>query len=441
MLGLLQRNEATTVFQLFRPSQLRADIAVVGPTIWATGLQIVSAKGEARTSVNDMLNVTSQVASVAYLYLLICYILASFTLGYLIVYRNQAQTYVSAMLESKWNLLTTLVDQENFKTSFWTCRILWTSFCIAIFFLIFGVLLNLMSVDGVVGQTPQRIDRVIDLFQGVYSKARVFMLTSFYYFESVTSAPKKSQLGMLYRRMRDTDDCSDTRTCNFNYADPRNATSAWNILESFNYAFNHLGNGFLVDEQMFDTLLKPYICVALPKLGSSMHYTSDKMESDYASVYFSRTTDPRVVRRMSYRLTSILIEAAVTKIGLLELLRLMSENGPVAFNETSFRMCREGVRLDGDGAPSTALSLTLFRKTCWLSIVGLVMAVIALSTECWAQRSAGPRCSRIGERCGKAMFKSNAIQLMGQQGNWAWNRIQAWSSLEETPTLNFSPVA
>ncbi|KAI1286179.1 hypothetical protein HDE_11162 [Halotydeus destructor] len=391
MLGYLERNEADIAYQVFRPAQLEDDIVIVGPTVFPTGLKIISARGEASTKKNDMLNVTSKLATVTYVYLFICFIFASATLAYLLSRQGRQakrkplriKRYYRAMLRSAWELLITLVDQENLNAISWPSRVVWTSFCWAIFMLIFAVLLNLMSVDGIVGQPPQRIDRVIDLFQGPYSEARVGMMKSFYYYATARSARSDSKLGILYQRMLRNDDCSDFRTCNLVDIDPTKLETSMKGLKMVEITVSELGFAFLADHSIYELLGKPLICLTRPDLGPKTHLSSDEMLTDYASVYFSKQTNRQLIKWMSYRLTSFLLESYSLKITAEKMLISFCENGPILYQEAAFRKCLDGVRPE-NGDPAGGLTFALFRKTHIASIFGISLAFSALIVECRA---------------------------------------------------------
>ncbi|KAI1286178.1 hypothetical protein HDE_11161 [Halotydeus destructor] len=390
LLGYLERNDVSTVHQAFRPAQLADDVVIVGPTICPTGLQIVSAKGEVTNKANDMLNVTPQIGAVAYFYLSICCFLVLAIAGFLLVGRKNRpawspcsyKKFVRATIRSCWNLLITLVQQDNLNPVAWATRLVWICFCCAIFFMIFAVLLNLMSVDGIVGKAPERIDRVIDLFQGTYSTARVGMLKNFYYFTSVKLAPPRSNLGILYQRIIEANDCSDFNTCTLFAVDPAQMASSIEAMRIFNKTVSELGNAFLVDDSVFDQNLKPFVCLAIPSVGPKIHVSRDRMLSDYASIYFSKGTNPRVIKFLSYKLATFLLESGSARITIEKAYILLSESGPMPFEEQIFRRCLDGASDDEDDeSRSAALSLSLFRKTLWLCGFGFLLSPVALVAE------------------------------------------------------------
>ena len=114
------------------------------------------------------------------------------------IIRKVIRKSFSSLIETLWNSLLALVDEQMFKASNYRIKFLVSFYLIAIFNLIFGYFLNLISVDMIAVQSVQTIDTLQELMEGKMFKNLSVVTVGGLWQES---ALKSATVGSLERKL------------------------------------------------------------------------------------------------------------------------------------------------------------------------------------------------------------------------------------------------
>ncbi|KAI1285994.1 hypothetical protein HDE_11462 [Halotydeus destructor] len=298
LLGAISRDEADTAFQLVRPASLKYDLVRIGPAVMPTDLIAMASKGKTVKFDFDV----SDVLYNGDLTTMSLFLIAVFMVASVLAFsRRNVKDFASSCLRSTWNTLTTLVDQENYAVKSWWARILWLHYNLAIFVIVFGYIVNQISADEVVEKPPRRIDSVKDLFDPHFDKTKLMMSRNLFFYDYIITAKPQSRLGILFKRMSETSDCSKVDTCNFMDFKASDMPSMMTTLSKGIRAVESADSALLVDQNLSHRLGTMFGCSVFQDVLRGVQWTRDSLVSDYAAMFFSKKTGKHTLEYVSGR--------------------------------------------------------------------------------------------------------------------------------------------
>jgi hypothetical protein len=177
VLGKLQRHEADTSFMFYRPDSLVGEPVLIGPTVVAADVVILSQQRNSSISNRRVTSFVNQFDDFMYAYISIIIIIGSvvFTLTKRELYtikRSQKigkiiyTSFIKQWFQNLAQMHLSLIDQNYLESDGFSSRIFLTSFYGFVFLLIHAVYLNNIGADLVIMDKPNRVQSLDDLLAG-----------------------------------------------------------------------------------------------------------------------------------------------------------------------------------------------------------------------------------------------------------------------------------
>ena len=91
--------------------------------------------------------------------------------------------YYGKMAKALWSLVRALIDQEYFLVKRWPSKFGWWVMCVAIFIVMHGYILNLVTTDIAVPIKPKVIDSLEDFYQPEFEHVVPGIFTTFWFLD------------------------------------------------------------------------------------------------------------------------------------------------------------------------------------------------------------------------------------------------------------------
>ncbi|KAI1288206.1 hypothetical protein HDE_09556 [Halotydeus destructor] len=191
-------------------------------------------------------------------------------------------------LESCSITLRCFVSQAggNFKSN--KKRVLWWHFNVFAFVIVFGYVLNVMSTDTFVTKQPRRIERFEDAFDPHFKNVKFYMLKNEFFFNTLRDADENKIMGKLFRKLKETSDCSQMSTCSFLEIDSHFGSA--NQQESLQLVKNvseQGGGANFVANELIQAIVVPGLCRTQPDMVGRL-YTAPRALAEDILVNFVR---------------------------------------------------------------------------------------------------------------------------------------------------------
>lgn len=215
-----------------RPDLLEHEPVLVSTSLLSADVGIFTTINQSTTQNVDTTDVIYNFDGLAYIFFAIGVFIISVALTLLAIWKNLAvelkrirkiKKFFSTFKETLWEIFTLVFDQENYQPTFCSIRIIWTSFSIACFFLIYGYFWNLMSTDQTVERTPQTIDSLKDLlYDPNFKEVTPVIAKMLYLYNILNHVSPYSDEGKIFKRMLETKEKSvlDVNLSNMNEKGP-----------------------------------------------------------------------------------------------------------------------------------------------------------------------------------------------------------------------------
>ncbi|KAI1285911.1 hypothetical protein HDE_11472 [Halotydeus destructor] len=350
MLGMAQRQEISAALHVFRPAGLKDDIVEIGPVVFPAELQVFTRSGRGITDSADVLNVAQNIkidafVSFVILWYIVITLVAFFADGKKPVLVNlKLKRWTLQALQKLWHFMATLVDQENLTSQVWAIRCVWVSFCITIYVVVFGYVLNLIQTDGVAELPPKKLEYVRDLLhEPEFNDKHLMIFTSFHFYDYLLTSAKGTTGSILYERMRKTDRCSSTSShCSFlsvRMTDPVSMAETITLVNS-----DSTRKGLLMDSSFYRLAMQPAGCIFSPETASSAINSRDFVVSDYATMFYSKSIDKHLLKLAKYRST-LAVENGVAFETFAKMIDIVDASLPTEDKFQRFR-CMRGINIE-----------------------------------------------------------------------------------------------
>ena len=301
MVGILQRGDADVATIIVRSDTIGDTAVRLGPAIAAADSVIMGTKLTNETSSPSFVtDIVYNVDITTYwlLMVLVVIVISLLTSSEVIERKLFALTGVRRHLVTMVNKLVfkaigLIVDQEDYQPSLWSGRFLWFHFCLALFFLIFGILLNTMSTDITVTKPAtyvESIDYFLDTTPETRRKPIVFEDMLFH--TAARRADKNSKLGQLKHIMDTTPGC-------YFKMDPNTITSKLTMMISDELL---AGKSVLIyPEFAVHTYFERLGCTVQPEMMSLVHTSKQSMTPGTLHPIYSHRLPHPMLKYIEYR--------------------------------------------------------------------------------------------------------------------------------------------
>ncbi|KAI1288204.1 hypothetical protein HDE_09554 [Halotydeus destructor] len=167
-------------------------------------------------------------------------------------------------------------------------RVLWWHANVFAFIIVFGYVLNMMSTNTFVMKQPRRVQRFEDAFDPYFKNIKFYMLKNELFFNTMRDADENTIMGKLFRKLRETSDCSHMSTCSF--LEIKGQLGSANHRESLQLVKNiseHGGGANFVTNEVVQAMVVLALCRTHPGLVGRL-YTAPRALAEDILVNFVR---------------------------------------------------------------------------------------------------------------------------------------------------------
>ncbi|KAI1287981.1 hypothetical protein HDE_09652 [Halotydeus destructor] len=390
LLGKVQRQEIDFVSQKIRPAVLQDEVVGIGPVLLPTGLQSISRGGAATRATNDILGVLQDLSIEALAAVAICIYIGITVVTFVTESKRtslldfQLIQWAVGWLDKCWHFALTVVDQEILSPTIWAIRFVWLSSCVAIFLVVFGFLLGMLSTDESVEIPSKRIETIYDLIYEPDFKDRplmVFTILPFYTY--LIESAKGTVASILYDRLKESDQCeAGISLVHCSFVETQMANHA-EVTHQLNLMYSKGGakgsRVLLVDKYSWDQIFRPLFCVLAPGAFEGAHSSRDFVVADYASTFYNKAADKQLLKRSLYNIATA-VETAVLSHSVKLILQAVADStstDDVLKRDRCVADIGDDVMVETPGA----FKLAKFKKTSVIISVMVVVSTIALILE------------------------------------------------------------
>ena len=245
----------------------------------AIELMAFSSKGDPMTRPIEIIDDIREFSSILFAFLAIIVTLLSLTLGGTfmvntvrhLTIKKTILIYFRQSLRAFWNILETVLDQENYSPKQKFRRMIWLFLVIGIF-LIVGYYANMMHTNMVSDVWPPTIDRISDFFTDRFKSVDVFMFKSLWFYDILHDSDHGSDLRRLYDKLK-TNNCSmaNNRYCGFY----KLVFGVLKMTQLAKYLANFITSrqGSIITADVSMKIARTGICSFEPKMWRHLHHT------------------------------------------------------------------------------------------------------------------------------------------------------------------------
>ncbi|KAI1287980.1 hypothetical protein HDE_09653 [Halotydeus destructor] len=331
-------DEIDFVSQKIRPAVLQDEVVGIGPVLFPTGLQSISRKGAATRATNDILDVLQDLSIEALAAVVICMYIGITVVTFVTESKRtslldfQLSQWVVGWLDKCWHFALTVVDQEILSPTIWAVRCVWLSCCVAIFLVVFGFLLGILSTDESVEIPSKRIETIHDLIHEPEFKDRPLMIfTILPFYAYLIESAKGTVASILYDRLKETDKCEagiSLENCSFVGTQMADQEKAQNLLDLMYSKGGAKGSRvLLVDKYSWDPVFRPSFCVLAPGAFEGAHSSRDFVVADYATTFYNKAADKQLLKRSLYNIATA-VETALVRQSVKLIMQAVADSVP-----------------------------------------------------------------------------------------------------------------
>lgn len=286
-----------------RPDSLPFEPVRIGPVLSSDELKFMITKRKGAQKFLDVISIVQNFDLLTYSYIFCCtycVIAISAIITFCGRIRRKKRTVrkckivwlvMKSVSKYSWSICEIFLDQENLNPITWPDRILWLHYCLACFFTIFGIFLNLMSTEMVAVTKLPRIETLADLFLPYFSKSTPSVFTNLPSYSLIKSAPANSLLGALKERLN-----VNPRFSLINL-DHRNSEYMMERARDVQAAISGDDTSLISSEWTIDAI-RIGLCSSNPDLASKF-YISKSFADGVMTFYFNKQFDVRAVNYIS----------------------------------------------------------------------------------------------------------------------------------------------
>lgn len=184
----------------------KADI-LVGPVLGPFDATIISQPDVGTASIIQVLDVAKSFSDQFYFYLLICGCLTAAWLQFRYALDNKGIAKISIsfwkhLITLIWKFYCLIIDQASVSSdSQYGIRIVWLTVTMALFVVIHGFMLNLISSDLIAQSSPPRIESINDLLTANFENVTIDIETESGAFWALRDARSGSAMNVIFNRL------------------------------------------------------------------------------------------------------------------------------------------------------------------------------------------------------------------------------------------------
>jgi len=337
----------------------------------------------------DVLDTFSYVNGICYMaFAASCIVLATVvTMGD--VKSSNIRIYSLKLARVLWSSVETILDQENLAVIQLPSRIGWCVMCIAIYVLVHGYVLNLVSTDIAVPIKPRVIDAIDDFFEPEFKHVQPAIFTTFWFLNRLVNEPVDTKLGKLFQermlRVDEQNKCHTQEMSRCSIIDLKFDSKT--LPDDSMTFFKQIADGkksLLTEKGMYEAVQQA-ACAIKPDMVKSLRLTETSFAAGPIATVM-RSDLPLAFRQYyAYRSRSLYLEAGLT----VEIVRqALREQGIAKLGanpfDWRFEKCMVNIFDDqpvNDGHDMIQLPLKSLRTLTKLTLVFYVISVCLLMVE------------------------------------------------------------
>lgn len=374
--------EADWALQGSRLDALPYEPVATGPVICASDVVLITPKRNYTEKNVDLLEVVYSMDLKAYGTLFFCLHLVVCIIAFRLIHARflkrrkrkkhfKLKPFLKHYFRIAFRVFQTILDQEDLEPALWPIRIAWTSFVLVYFVLMFGYLLNLMSVDMVAQTPPPELHSLKELLSPEFSTYQPFVLKILYTYGLAKDAKPESDLGQLFKKILKFND-------SIIESDMQSVQEMQGLLMIIEAGQGGRDMTLCILKELWTVGLKPAACTIREKIVLRSYMSRETFATGLLVNIFNKRLDKDVLK-YSVFLWRSLSEFSLTKMMGLGANALAESFGLVY--DLKAQMCEFPSSLK-DITLNGAMPLISFKGTLKAIIVGLTCSLLRLIVEC-----------------------------------------------------------
>ncbi|KAI1288199.1 hypothetical protein HDE_09553 [Halotydeus destructor] len=295
-----------------RRKKLKSDVALVGTVLSSFNfpglvpLQVgstLSLKVHSQVSpeLKEQSDVLSSIEQLPLEFKILLFVAAHIAAGSIIGVNDSSLQY----LKTFWTTLRCFVGQTDWNVESTRKRVLWWHFNVFAFVAIYGYVLNVMSTDTFVMKQPRRIERFEDALDPYFKKVRFYLLKNAYFFNTMRDSKENTIMGKVFRKMKETSDCSQLSTCSFMELDGHvgSTNQQESLLLARNLSERGGGATFMANE-LIENFVRPAMCRMQPDMIGKLYTAPQALAEEILVNFMREDIDRDLVVYMTHMLQS-----------------------------------------------------------------------------------------------------------------------------------------
>ncbi|KAI1294202.1 hypothetical protein HDE_06164 [Halotydeus destructor] len=364
LVGMIQREEADFALQLVLLGGLKDEPVKYGEVLSAADLHIYGSKGEPIKKNVELFDIVDNLdaQTLAYTFILLHLVCAILTIT---IRRTRIRWCWSSYAQGYSEFFSLAVDQASFNPKSWSKKLMWLNVSAAIFVLVFGVFLNLLSTDTIAEIPPKTMDSYEDIMSGEFGRTVVHIGKNGFFYNYMKQSPAGSRMQKLHSKLQSgSKHCEKWYDCAIYEYD----MSSLNIMMETTTFLTRGVKGsaaLLFPRQAVDQGTAIFACRTIPELMSGLHRSHDTISTALLTSFQRHGLDYNVDQYVSSRMRRN-SEMGIQTSMLKTLMENMAHNsmGP---KTTEFFKCVEGY-VERDET-TIVVTMNSYRKTTTLCVV------------------------------------------------------------------------
>ena len=379
MVGVVQRGQADIAMTLVRVDTMGDSPVRLGPTVAAADTVILGTKLTNETSsptfVTDVIynvDATTYLLFLVLLSIVVTILSTSQVIGKKPFSLRRLKRRLPKIVRTiNWNILSLMVDQEDFHLKLWSGRFMWVHFNLAILILVFGYVWNSMSTDITVSKPATYIES-IDYFLDTSpeNRRKPIAMKNLIFHTASKMADPNSKLGKLNHIL-------DTTPGSYFVMD----SSDSKLGSSINAMMSEVLNGssvMIYPELLLNLYLKRAGCTIQPEVMTQIHTSKQSMTPGTLHPIFSHRMPRAMLDYLEYQFqTALEFDLANVMLDFV-IGRLMAENQMP--RTPAYYKCMEHV-VEEESPLKQFMTLYNINNTIRVIVILVILAMIVLVFE------------------------------------------------------------
>lgn len=289
--------------------------------------------------------------------------------------KKNVTSALNMLYEQAVEMFEVLVNQENMdlRNRCAATKCLWLFYCMTGFFLVIGILLNLLSADLVVSHKPSQIEGLKDQLSDDFKHIQPMTVSNFFLLGVLKQSNPESDLGKLYKLMLRKEKDS------LIFLDPsQGKEGVMKLVKLAQAAYLKRDRSMVFPKSYWTNYLRPLGCQVQPEMTIDIHESQGTLFNGLLTTMFSKKVDLELFKYLEYRIRTS-NEMGLEEINVQKafLHSIKENNQEISFESFRciFRMDKEVVR------PPRSLGLADFVTLFDGFFLILMVAVVVIAFE------------------------------------------------------------